>query len=183
MELEVSNISSEDLYEILTKWVAPRPIAWVSTIDKKETVNLAPFSFFNLVCDQPPVVMLSISKREDGTRKDTARNILETGEFVVNFVEWNLLEKVKLTGKDFPPSVSELELAGLTPEPSKKVKPPRVKESPASFECKFVKHMELYEYDVIFGEVVFLVIRRELVKKVGRLGENFCECVIISTKA
>jgi Conserved protein/domain typically associated with flavoprotein oxygenases, DIM6/NTAB family len=150
MELEVSNLPSDELYKLITQWVAPRPIAWVSTTNKEGIINLAPFSFFNLVCDEPPVVMLSISKREDGTQKDTARNILETGEFVVNFVEWSLLEKVKLTGEDFPPSVSELELAGLTPEPSKKVKPPRVKESPASFECRLIKHMELFNYDVIY---------------------------------
>jgi len=177
MELEVSNLPSDELYKLITQWVAPRPIAWVSTTNKEGIINLAPFSFFNLVCDEPPVVMLSISKREDGTQKDTARNILETGEFVVNFVEWSLLEKVKLTGEDFPPSVSELELAGLTPEPSKKVKPPRVKESPASFECRLIKHMELFNYDVIFGEVVFLVVRKECVKKVGRIGESFCNCV------
>jgi len=176
MELEVSNLPSEELYKLITEWVAPRPIAWVSTINKNGTINLAPFSFFNLVCDEPPVIMLSISKREDGTRKDTARNILDVGEFVVNFAEWNLLEKVKLTGKEFPPSVSELELAGLTPEPSKEVKPPRVKESPASFECKLIKHMELFNYDVIFGEVVFLVVRRECVGRVGRIGEGFCRC-------
>ncbi|WP_029552115.1 flavin reductase family protein [Thermocrinis jamiesonii] len=177
MELEVSNLPSDELYKLITQWVAPRPIAWVSTTNKEGIINLAPFSFFNLVCDEPPVVMLSISKREDGTQKDTARNILETGEFVVNFVEWSLLEKVKLTGEDFPPSVSELELAGLTPEPSKKVKPPRVKESPASFECRLIKHMELFNYDVIFGEVVFLVVRKECVKRVGRIGESFCNCV------
>jgi Conserved protein/domain typically associated with flavoprotein oxygenases, DIM6/NTAB family len=86
MELDVKNLSSDELYDILVDWVAPRPIAWVSTLSKEGVINLAPFSFFNLVCDQPPVLMLSISKKEDGTRKDTARNILDSGEFVVNFL-------------------------------------------------------------------------------------------------
>jgi len=95
---------------------------------------------------------------------------------VVNFVAQDLLEKVELTAKEFPPDVSELELADLTPEPSKRVKPPRVKESPASFECKLAKHIELYDYDLIFGEVVFLVIRQERVKRVGRIGDSFCVC-------
>jgi len=73
IELEVSSLSSEELYRILTHWIAPRPIAWVSTVSKDGVVNLAPFSFFNLVCDQPPILMLSVSKREDGSQKDTSK--------------------------------------------------------------------------------------------------------------
>jgi len=176
IELEVSGLSSKELYRVLIHWIAPRPIAWVSTVNKDGVVNLAPFSFFNLVCDQPPILMLSISKKEDGSRKDTSRNVLEVGDFVVNFVGENLLEKVELTAKEFSPDVSELELAGLTPEPSKIVKPPRIKEAPASLECKLAKHIELYDYDIIFGEVVFLVIRQEKVKRVGRVGDSFCVC-------
>ncbi|WP_448587841.1 flavin reductase family protein [Thermocrinis sp.] len=178
MELEVSKLSSEELYRVLTKLVAPRPIAWISTISRDGITNLAPFSFFNLVCDQPPVVMVSIGKREDGSRKDTSRNIMDTGEFVVNLVEWSLLEKVELTAKDFPPHMSEFKLSGLTPEPSREVKAPRVKESPASLECRLLKHIELYDYDVIFGEVVFIVLRKEIPDRVGRVGEDFCRCVV-----
>ncbi|MDT7911027.1 MAG: flavin reductase family protein, partial [Thermocrinis sp.] len=73
MELDIKDLSSDELYDILVDWVAPRPIAWVSTLSKEGVINLAPFSFFNVVCDQPPVLMLSISKKEDGSRKDTAR--------------------------------------------------------------------------------------------------------------
>ena len=94
MELDIKDLSSDELYDILVDWVAPRPIAWVSTLSKEGVINLAPFSFFNVVCDQPPVLMLSISKKEDGTKKDTARNILDSGEFVVNFLEMRLLKRL-----------------------------------------------------------------------------------------
>jgi flavin reductase (DIM6/NTAB) family NADH-FMN oxidoreductase RutF len=120
--------------------------------------------------------MLSISKKEDGSRKDTARNILDSGEFVVNFLEYNLLKKAKLTAREFPSHVSELEVVRLTPEPSAMVKPPRVKECPASFECRLLEHRELYNYDLILGEVVFIVIRKRRDYRVGRVGEHFCKC-------
>jgi len=178
MELDVKNLSSDELYDILVDWVAPRPIAWVSTLSKDGVINLAPFSFFNVVCDQPPVLMLSISKKEDGTRKDTARNIIDSGEFVVNFLEMRLLKKARQTAEDFPPHVSELEVVKLTPEPSTIVKPPRVKESPASFECRLLEHRELYNYDLILGEVVFIVIRKRRNYRLGRVGERFCKCPI-----
>jgi len=178
MELDVKKLSSDELYDILTGWVAPRPIAWVSTLSKEGVINLAPFSFFNLVCDQPPVLMLSVSKKEDGSRKDTTRNILDSGEFVVNFIELRLLKKAKLTAREFPPHVSELEVVKLTPELSAIVKPPRVKECPASFECRLLEHRELYNYDLILGEVVFIVIRKQRDYRVGRVGESFCKCPI-----
>jgi flavin reductase (DIM6/NTAB) family NADH-FMN oxidoreductase RutF len=178
MELNVKKLSSDKLYDILTGWVAPRPIAWVSTLSKEGVINLAPFSFFNLVCDEPPVLMLSISKKDDGSRKDTARNILDSGEFVVNFIELRLLKKAKLTAREFPPHVSELEVVKLTPELSAIVKPPRVKECPASFECRLLEHRELYNYDIILGEVVFIVIRKQREYRVGRVGESFCKCPI-----
>jgi flavin reductase (DIM6/NTAB) family NADH-FMN oxidoreductase RutF len=178
MEYDVRELDPDDLYFLLIDWVAPRPIAWVSTLSKEGVINLAPFSFFNVVCDQPPVLMLSISKKEDGTRKDTARNILDSGEFVVNFLEMRLLKKVRQTAEDFPSHVSELEVVKLTPEPSAIVKPPRVKECPASFECRLLEHKELYNYDLILGEVVFIVIRKRRDYRVGRVGERFCKCPI-----
>jgi flavin reductase (DIM6/NTAB) family NADH-FMN oxidoreductase RutF len=178
MEYDVRELDPDDLYFLLIDWVAPRPIAWVSTLSKEGVINLAPFSFFNVVCDQPPVLMLSISKKEDGTKKDTARNILDSGEFVVNFLEMRLLKKARQTAEDFPPHVSELEVVKLTPEPSAIVKPPRVKECPASFECRLLEHRELYNYDLILGEVVFIVIRKKRDYRVGRVGERFCKCPI-----
>jgi flavin reductase (DIM6/NTAB) family NADH-FMN oxidoreductase RutF len=178
MEYDVRELDPDDLYFLLIDWVAPRPIAWVSTLSREGVINLAPFSFFNLVCDQPPVLMLSISKKEDGSRKDTARNILDSGEFVVNFLEYSLLKKAERTSWDYPPHVSELEVVKLTPEPSAIVKPPRVKECPASFECRLLEHRELYNYDLILGEVVFVVIRKQRDYRVGRVGERFCKCPI-----
>ncbi len=178
MDLDVKKLSSDELYDILTDWVAAGPIGRVSTLNKEGVINLGPFSFFNLVCDQPPVLMLSMSEKEDGSRKDTARNILDSGEFVVNFLEYSLLKKARQTAKDFPPHVSELEVVKLTPEPSAIVKPPGVKECPASFECRLLEHRELYNYDLILGEVVFVVIRKQRDYRVGRVGERFCKCPI-----
>jgi flavin reductase (DIM6/NTAB) family NADH-FMN oxidoreductase RutF len=97
---------------------------------------------------------------------------------VVNFLEYNLLKKAKLTAREFPPHVSELEVVRLTPEPSAIVKPPGVKECPASFECRLLEHRELYNYDLILGEVVFVVIRKQRDYRVGRVGEHFCKCPI-----
>jgi len=97
---------------------------------------------------------------------------------VVNFLEYNLLKKARRTAEDFPPHVSELEVVKLTPEPSAIVKPPRVKECPASFECRLLEHRELYNYDLILGEVVFVVIRKQRDYRVGRVGEHFCKCPI-----
>ncbi len=176
IEFDTKDLFSFELYDILTSWVAPRPIAWVSTLSKEGETNVAPFSFFNLVCDEPPIVMLSISKREDGTRKNTSQNILDFGEFVINFLELKLVKKAKRSAEELGLDVNKLEILKLTPEPSKRVKPPRIKECPASFECKLLEHRELYDYDLIFGEVVFIVIRRERDYRIGRWGDHFCKC-------
>ncbi len=97
---------------------------------------------------------------------------------MVNFLEYSLLKKAERTSWDYPPHVSELEVVKLTPEPSAIVKPPRVKECPASFECRLLEHRELYNYDLILGEVVFVMIRKRRDYRVGRVGERFCKCSI-----
>ena len=129
---------SFDPYEVLTSLVVPRPIAWVSTMSAEGLLNLAPFSFYNAVCDEPPVILLSISKREDGRRKDTARNILSTGEFVINLVSEELIKEVKISSEDFPPEVNEFEKAGLEPAKSYKVRVPRVARAKAWRDCRLL---------------------------------------------
>ncbi len=175
IEIDVKEVDQERVFELLTYMVAPRPIAWVSTVSKDGVLNLAPFSFFNAVCDEPPIVMLSISKR-DTRRKDTAQNILDTKEFVVNLVSNGLINKVEISAKPYPPHMSEFEVCGLTPESSKKVRVPRVKESPGFLECVLYRHMEVYDYDLILGEVLYMGVRSldyKDIKLVGRVKEGY----------
>lgn len=170
-------------YEVLTRLVVPRPIAWVSTVSPEGTPNLAPFSFYNAVCDEPPVIMLSVSKREDGTMKDTARNILNTGEFVVNFASVEFLKEIKLTSEDYPPEVNEFEVAGLKYAECYKVKVPRVAGVKAWLECRLLRHEELFGYDLIFGRVVFAgaeSLEYSHLKPLGRLSGKFCEIIEIN---
>jgi flavin reductase (DIM6/NTAB) family NADH-FMN oxidoreductase RutF len=142
--------------------VVPRPIGWISTLDDQGTVNLAPFSFFNAVAYVPPQVMFATTGPhvQDRAHKDSMRNALATGEFVVNLATWTLREAVNVTSTPAPHGVDELQLARLTPVLSRIVAPPRVAESPVHLECRVTTHVELPTPDaedpntVVFGEVV-----------------------------
>ena len=157
--------------------VVPRPIGWISTVDGAGNVNLAPYSFFNGVAYSPPTVMFSAGrgKVEADGMKDSLRNVLETGEFVHNFATWDTRDAMNATSADLPKGVDELALAGLTPLPSKLVKPPRIKESPIHFECKVVHTVELpntkgeHLYTVVFGEVVGIHIADDLIMDNGQI--------------
>jgi len=151
--------------------VVPRPIGWISTLDEGGRVNLAPFSFFNAVSYVPPHVMFATTgpHPHGGTHKDSMRNALATGEFVVNLATWELREAVNLTSTPAPHDIDELTLAGLTPAPSRIVAPPRVAESPMQLECRVATHVELPTPDaddrntVVFGEVVGVHIADEAI--------------------
>jgi flavin reductase (DIM6/NTAB) family NADH-FMN oxidoreductase RutF len=142
MNVAPSQLSHSELYGILLNSVAPRPIAWVSTLSASGLPNLAPFSFFNVMCVDPPLLGFAPGLRESkpgdthGEPKDTLRNIRETREFVVNIVTYELLHPMNVTSGEYPPTVNEFELAKVTPAPSQLVRPARVAESPVSFECK-----------------------------------------------
>src|SRR5580698_3822531 len=142
MNISTSDLSHSDLYGLILNAVAPRPIAWVSTISLSGQPNLAPFSFFNCVCVDPPLLAFAPGLRQPkqladgrgksspGEPKDTLRNIRDTGEFVVNVVTYELAEAMNLTSGEYDPSVNEFELAKVTPQASSIVRPPRVAESP-----------------------------------------------------
>jgi flavin reductase (DIM6/NTAB) family NADH-FMN oxidoreductase RutF len=115
--------------------VLPRPIGWISSLDRDGTVNLAPYSFFNAVSDDPPMVLFSANRKLDGSAKDSVANIEATGEFVANIATYDLRAAVKKSGDAVPPEVDEIALTGLTPVASHKVAPPSVKEAPAHLEC------------------------------------------------
>lgn len=135
--------------------VVPRPIGWISTIAADGTPNLAPYSFFNAVSTDPHVVMFA-----SAGRKDSQRNAEEQGEFVCNLSAWDQREEMNASSTMVAPEVDEFALAGLETEPSRMVKPPRVKGAPAHFECVWMQTLPIvgrdgrHVYDVIFGEVV-----------------------------
>jgi flavin reductase (DIM6/NTAB) family NADH-FMN oxidoreductase RutF len=135
--------------------VVPRPVGWVSTIGADGVPNLAPYSFFNAVSDRPPMLMFSSA----GT-KDSLRNVLDSGEFTCSIATWPLREAMNLSSAPVAPGVDEFRLAGLTPAPSRFVKPARVAESPAAFECRLWKTLPLPGdgYTVVFGSVVGIYI-------------------------
>ena len=142
MKIDPAHTSQKDVYKILTGAVIPRPIGWVSTISEDGILNLAPFSFFNAVGEDPPHVMFS-TVRSGNTSKDTLNNVLATKQFVVNMATEELVEAMNASSINLPPDGNEFDYAGLTPAPSELVRPPRVKESPISFECELVHHYSL----------------------------------------
>lgn len=145
--------------------VAPRPIGWISSMDRDEVVNLAPYSYFNAISDVPPYVMFS-----SGGRKDSMRNVEETGEFVCSFVTYELKDQMNATSARVGPEIDEFEFAGLTSAPSRLVKPPRVAESPAALECRHYKTIELPGFNgregnfVVMGQVVGVYINDDAIE-------------------
>ena len=158
MEFDPQNLEQSAIYKLLTGAVIPRPIGWISSISEDGILNLAPFSFFNAVGDDPPHVMFSTVRGND-TNKDTLNNVLATKQFVVNMVTEDLVEQMNMTSQPIPSTESEFDLANLTPIASTKVKPPRVKESPITMECELVHHytLENHKYGgatIIIGRIV-----------------------------
>jgi len=160
MEIETGQIAWQSMYKLMIGSIVPRPIGWISTVDIAGTPNLAPYSFFNAICSNPPHVMFCASVRSDETHKDTLHNVRATGEFVVNIVTQSLAEAMNITSGDFAPGNSEFAAAGLTPAPSKTVRPPRVAESPIHFECAVTQIVEVSDLpgggSIVIGRVLHL---------------------------
>jgi flavin reductase (DIM6/NTAB) family NADH-FMN oxidoreductase RutF len=137
LTIDPKEIPTPKLQGYLQGAIAPRPIAFASTVDKNGVVNLSPFSFFNMFSTKPPVIIFSPARRvRDNTTKHSLENVLEVPEVVVNIVSYAMVEQASLASCEYPKGVNEFEKAGFTAMPSERVKPPRVAESPASFECK-----------------------------------------------
>jgi flavin reductase (DIM6/NTAB) family NADH-FMN oxidoreductase RutF len=200
MDINVSEISHREIYNILLSSVGPRPIAWVSTLSSSGQPNLAPFSFFNCVSVDPPLLAFAPALRKPknpssapdaaigesipGEAKDTLRNIRETKEFVVSIVTHDLLDAMNVTSGEYEPTVNEFELAKLTPRPSKIVRPAHVGESPVSFECKLYQILDfstaLTGNSLVIGQVVAIHIDdahlkhgridRDSLDLIGRMG-------------
>jgi flavin reductase (DIM6/NTAB) family NADH-FMN oxidoreductase RutF len=179
--------------------VVPRPIGWISSIDKEGIVNLAPYSFFNAVCYRPPTVMFASGpgSGSDGM-KDSISNIESTGEFVCNLATWETREQMNQTSASVSSGTDEMELTGLTPLKSNLVKVPRVAETPVNLECRYLKSIrvpsweEKDRYFIVLGEVIGIHIRDEYITEdglvdigkinpIGRMGYNDYTSVNSST--
>jgi flavin reductase (DIM6/NTAB) family NADH-FMN oxidoreductase RutF len=182
MELDPDKLSGRDAYRLMISCVAPRPIAFVTTLSRDGASNLAPFSFFNGVSSDPPVVSIAVATKRDGSKKDTWRNIEETGEYVINVVVPELMDAVITGARELPHGVSELELSGEATLPSARVKPPRLARSPVSLECALLRIVEVEETALILGRVLLYHVKDEVLREgrvdpalvtfVGRMGDD-----------
>ncbi|MGL2967135.1 flavin reductase family protein [Flavobacterium sp. XGLA_31] len=160
MQFDPDELEHSAVYKLLTGAVIPRPIGWISSLSENGINNLAPFSYFNAVGDDPPHVMFAAG-RSNHLNKDTLDNVLTTKQFVVNMVTEDIVEAMNITAQAVPAHVDEFELAGVTPVASVKVKPMRVKESPIAFECELVHHYFLEEHKkggacILIGRIVMM---------------------------
>jgi flavin reductase (DIM6/NTAB) family NADH-FMN oxidoreductase RutF len=163
MQLTLSELTPGQRYRVLSSLVVPRPIAWVTTLNEDGSVNAAPFSYFNLMGESPPLVVLGVGKRSDGTVKDSFRNLRRTREFVINTVTEANAESMNLSSTEFPPGESEVSALGLATEPSLLVKPPRLAIAPASFEAREVQTLLIGGNQVVMGELLVAHIRDEFI--------------------
>lgn len=185
MQIDPATHTKADNYKLLTNLVVPRPIAWVTSRSGEGVVNLAPFSFFNAVGADPLYVVFSVGRNDGGELKDTARNIEQSGEFVVNFVTEELFDAMNVSAADFPPERSELEAAGLHAAASSRIETPRVAEAAASLECRLYNTQTLGSNLLIIGEVVMFHVADHLIDNdlhinhyapIGRLGSPSVYC-------
>ncbi len=161
MELSPQQLSTQQMYKLMTGTIVPRPIGWISTVDAEGVPNLAPYSYFNAVCADPPHLLFCPGVRDSDelpAQKDTLLNIRATGQFVVNIVTEALAAAMNDTAAQLPPGTSEFEHAGLLTAPSQVVRPPRVAESPVHFECEVVHIYEVGDTpgagSVVIGRVL-----------------------------
>lgn len=160
MQFNPNELEHAAVYKLLTGSVIPRPIGWISTVDANGINNLAPFSYFNAVGEDPPHVMFSTT-RGNNTNKDTLNNVLANGQFVVNMVTEELAEKMNTTAQTVASDIDEFQLAEVTPIPSILIKPMRVKESLVTFECEMVHHYFLENHKnggacIVIGRIIMM---------------------------
>jgi flavin reductase (DIM6/NTAB) family NADH-FMN oxidoreductase RutF len=165
MKLNASDLDAKQAYKLMTAVVVPRPIAWVSTMSASGVTNLAPFSYFTSVSNKPPMLGINIGQ-EHGGRKDTARNILQTKEFVVNIGEFAQVEAMHASADHHPPEVSEIDLLGLKTLPSSFISVPRLAQAPVQMECRFDRMIPFGTAGSEFyvGEVLAFHVRDDLIE-------------------
>jgi flavin reductase (DIM6/NTAB) family NADH-FMN oxidoreductase RutF len=164
-EFDFTALSARERYKLLIGTVIPRPIALVTTVSRDGQANAGPFSFFNVLTHDPPIVAIGVENHADMRFKDTARNIRETGEFTVHIVNEAMVDEMEVCAINFGPEINELEEAGLTVVPGRTVKSPRILEASAALECSRYLTLELGQArEIILGEVKSLFVRSDAVE-------------------
>jgi flavin reductase (DIM6/NTAB) family NADH-FMN oxidoreductase RutF len=160
LSYDPNSLSEHDRYKLLISLVIPRPIALVTTLGPTGVVNAAPFSFFNMFSESPPLAVLGLQAKPGGSLKDTSAHIRDRGEFVINLVDEALGEQMNQCAVDFPPEISEIDVAKLTTLPSEKIKTPYIAEAPAALECRHYTTLEVSaSRRLAIGEVVHIHVR------------------------
>lgn len=169
MKFDLEALPGSHAYKLLVGLVAPRPIALITSMDERGRLNAAPFSAYNYLCTDPPIVGIGVTNRpgEPFVPKDTARNIRRTGEFVVNIVTEDIARQMNICATDFPSEMSEVEMAGFTTTPSEKIKVPRIAEAHAALECREYTTMEIGRSRIILGRVVAVYVEDRFVDAEG----------------
>lgn len=163
MRFDMNRLSGQERYKIMASSIVPRPIAWITSISADGVRNAAPFSFFNMMGNTPPTVAIGLMPQE-GRLKDTAANILATGEFVINLVDEEHVEAMNMTCIDAPAEIDEIALAGLAVTPSETVAPPRIASAPVSMECRMLSSVVTGPLQtIVIGQVTMVHIRDEFV--------------------
>ncbi len=157
MLFDLSQLEAGDRYKLMASSITPRPIAWVTTLSPDGARNAAPYSFFNMMAADPPLIALGLMRKPNGERKDTCANILATGEFVVNLVSEDDLDAMNWTCAEAPAGYDELAAAGVATAPSAMIQPPRIASAPVSFECRVVETLDFAPAaTVVIGQVLAL---------------------------
>ena len=174
MDLELARLPVQERYKLLIGLVIPRPIAWVSTWSENGVANCAPFSFFNVISEEPPLCIVSFNRRSDGAMKHTLKNIRRTGEFVVNLADEGTANAMHASSAELPESESEFAASGLTPVPAAMVKHPRIGEAAASLECRVERRIEFGPgREMVVGEILLIHAREGIVDpKTKRISEE-----------
>jgi flavin reductase (DIM6/NTAB) family NADH-FMN oxidoreductase RutF len=168
LKFEIDKLSPHQTYNLLIGLITPRPIALVTSRNEDGSFNAAPFSAYNYLCTDPPIVGIGVTNRPDGHNpKDTARNIRRTGEFVVNVVTEDLMKAMNICATEFPEEVSELEMAGLSTSASSLIQVPRLAEAHAALECVEFSTTEIGRSRIILGRVVAMYIEDKFVDPAG----------------
>ena len=165
MELCLADLEPPQRYKLLNAIVVPRPIAWITSRSPSGLVNLAPFSTFTIVSYEPPLLGINMGRRANGERKDSARNAIETGEYVVNIGTEDMIDMIQKSSAPHPPEVSEVDLLGLSLLPGVDVNVPRLADAPLSMECRLHQVVRFGSSDgeFVVGEVIRLHSREGLV--------------------
>ena len=184
MTIDPKTLTAREVYGLLISAIVPRPIAFVTSMDERDVVNAAPYSFFNAIASSPPLLMIS-ANRKKGSQKQTTKNILARKEFVVNIVHEAMAVAVNTASADFPEEISKIDLLGVTLLPSLRISPPRIADSLVHCECTLYKHIEIGNepVDLIIGEIVQFhvedalfvdgVIDQTRFEPIARMGGNF----------